>query len=206
MQYPGGPNFHVLPSSSKRVQYFEESLQAPSVPYGFHSNEDVTSTYVIQKLIQQVEELTERLNRITKYLHVDEAEDPTVIISGANLQIVKHQNAKEPERNTRGLGNLIIGYNLPRSRSTPADRTGSHNIIIGDQHSYTGSNSIVFGRKNQAFGNSCIIGGFKNFTHAEYSTVLSGCYNKAYAWNSIILGGWGKQRKQQQLCVEKTLL
>ena len=83
---------------------------------------------------------------------------------------------------------------------------GSHNIIIGDQHSYTCSNSIVFGRKNQAFGNSCIIGGFKNFTHAEYSTVLSGCYNKAYAWNSIILGGWGKQRKQQQLCVEKTLL
>jgi hypothetical protein len=56
-----------------------------------------------------------------------------IIISGANLNIV---NGGGSTQTANGLGNLILGYN--EARGGGADfRSGSHNLVIGQQSNYT---------------------------------------------------------------------
>lgn len=43
------------------------------------------------------------------------------------------------------LGNVIIGYNA--QRTTAATRTGSHYLVVGDQHEWTGYGGIFNGSR-----------------------------------------------------------
>ncbi|MGH7288214.1 MAG: hypothetical protein ACREI8_09390, partial [Myxococcota bacterium] len=62
---------------------------------------------------------------------------------GVNVQVVSGSGATEGLVN--GLGNLIVGYNEDVAQNTciprvgcvnpPAIRTGSHNLVIGAEHS-----------------------------------------------------------------------
>ena len=76
---------------------------------------------------------------------------------GTNVQIQK-DNGVDGVAN--GLGNLIIGRNAERTDLYKAVRTGSHNIVMGDQNGYAGSNSFV--------------GGYRNSVEADYSVILTG--------------------------------
>jgi hypothetical protein len=61
-----------------------------------------------------------------------------VIITGANLRIV---NGLGTTDTTNGLGNLIVGYN--ESRGGENVRTGSHNVVVGQQHNFSRFGGIV---------------------------------------------------------------
>jgi hypothetical protein len=54
-----------------------------------------------------------------------------VVISGANLRIVNGLGSTDT---TNGVGNLIVGYNEPRQFDLPDIRTGSHNVVVGQEH------------------------------------------------------------------------
>ena len=54
---------------------------------------------------------------------------PTIQFSGANVQIV---NGAGVTASTNGEGNLVIGY-----EASGGPRTGSHNLVIGDNESWT---------------------------------------------------------------------
>jgi hypothetical protein len=54
-----------------------------------------------------------------------------VVISGANLRIVNSLGSTDTRN---GLGNLIVGYNEPRQFDLPDIRTGSHNVVVGQEH------------------------------------------------------------------------
>jgi hypothetical protein len=64
----------------------------------------------------------------------------TLRISGVNVQIVNGTGSTD---NLNGLGNLIVGYNTDNGND--ATRTGSHNLVGGDEHSYTSDSGIASG-------------------------------------------------------------
>jgi len=91
-----------------------------------------------------------------------------------------------------GLGNLIIGYNVKghRTVSEPDVRTGSHNLILGDDNNYTSFGSLVAGRfsnSNNAYTSIC--GGYGNTTSQTYTSILGGFGNHAIGNVSVICGG-----------------
>ncbi len=78
------------------------------------------------------------------FLSVD-SEQAAIRIVGANVQIVSGTGVTNDEGDLTGLGNLIIGYN---DGDGTEDRTGSHNLIVGDGHDWTSYGSTVLGKEN----------------------------------------------------------
>ena len=128
---------------------------------------------------------------------------PHVIFTGANVHIRSgHFSGNSYTQN--GLGNLILGYNEP-SGATPAERGGSHNLVIGAQHRYnfgvglvvggmhrlgSDSASVSGGLMNTAGGlSSSVSGGFSNLATGEYSHVSAGARNEASGAFASVSGG-----------------
>jgi trimeric autotransporter adhesin len=98
---------------------------------------------------------------------------PTIVFTGANVQIVSGSGMTN---DSSGKGNLILGYNVSPVLNSwgIGNRSGSHDLIIGDQHWYAGSGNIVSGLHNSVDG---------------WGEVVFGNYNQAANTGSIILGG-----------------
>jgi len=93
-----------------------------------------------------------------------------VIYQGCNVHI---RNALGATATKDATGNLIIGWN--ESVGTP-DRSGSHNVVVGQQHSWSATGGVV--------------AGFANTISAESASILGGARNVADGFGAAILGGW----------------
>lgn len=124
---------------------------------------------------------------------------PTLQITGANLQILSGSGFTNTGFN--GAGNLIIGYD-----ESPGEQTGSHNLIVGNEHSYISAGSIIGGQRNTAanqgtvvFGNnnkansldSSVTGGEGNKTAGAYASVSGGANDTAGGYAGSVSGGSG---------------
>src|SRR5437870_2701652 len=91
-----------------------------------------------------------------------------LIVKGCNVHI-RNGDPSEKTDVKNGLGNLIIGYNAP----TPGqDRTGSHNLVIGDEHTYSSTGGLVAGFQNRLFGSSAsVTGGFDNTAGGLHTSI-----------------------------------
>jgi hypothetical protein len=126
------------------------------------------------------------------YLMVDDASiirglaPPHVIFRGANVHI---QNGTGATDTINGLGNLVIGYNEMHQHSA-TDRTGSHNLIVGQEHRFTSSGGIVAGFNNAIFGTwSSVLAGYSNQTTGTGASVSGGSGNISSGSAASILGG-----------------
>ncbi len=127
------------------------------------------------------------LSELAKYVKVDLNEingvkGPHVIFSGAYVHIRSGSGFTDDGGALKGLGNLIVGYNEPRSLDLvpnliACDRvlTGSHNIVTG------------FGNVVQSYGG--FVAGQQNCIGSAYSSILGGTINEAAGLSSTILGG-----------------
>jgi hypothetical protein len=125
-----------------------------------------------------------------------------VVFTGVNVHVRSGSGATGGAIN--GLGNLIVGYNEDGFAPT-ATRTGSHNLVVGPEHSYSsyggflaGYQNIVSGsyasvsggRDNTASGNSAAIsGGNMNTASGPYSSVSAGQDNTASGLYSSVSAG-----------------
>jgi hypothetical protein len=136
---------------------------------------------------------------------------PELVITGANLRIVNglgRTACLEGETFPgcpNGLGNLIVGYNEPpEPGSGDAVRTGSHNIVVGQELNYSGFGGLVVGFSNTISGGfASVSGGFENianggssvsggsFNTAAGGSVSGGRGNTASGFNSSVSGGTG---------------
>lgn len=66
---------------------------------------------------------------------------PVVVLTGANLQVVNGTGMTE---SGNGVGNVLLGYDV--SSSSSANRQGSHNLVLGDNHSYPAAAELHAGR------------------------------------------------------------
>jgi hypothetical protein len=110
----------------------------------------------------------------------------TLLLSGMNLQVVNGSGATDGSANS--LGNIIIGYNANFGDT----QTGSHNLVIGDRHTYTSTSGVVAGLDNAMTGTrSFVAGGAGNTASGFSSFVGGGIFNTASGDVSFVAGGAG---------------
>lgn len=126
-----------------------------------------------------------------------------VTLSGYNLQIVNGKGRTDdgtkddfgnpiPGKSLSGLGNLIIGYNGPGNDLGAGDvRTGSHNLILGDQNNYSSFGGLVAGADN-AITNiyASVSGGAANTARGDEASVSGGRRNTAGGQFASVSGGY----------------
>lgn len=111
---------------------------------------------------------------------------PTVRFTGVNVQVV--DGSGDTVGGVNGRGNLIVGYN---ERTDSDVRTGSHNLVIGEWHSYTSYGGLIAGIDNRVDGvNSTVAGGALNVASGIRSSVLSGFSNEVTGLDASVLAGW----------------
>lgn len=128
------------------------------------------------------------LQGLLQYVELIEPQDgsaPIIRITGANLQIVNGLGATNGNPGApyavdagsvaaNGAGNLILGYS-EQPLNGPAERDGSHNLIVGPGHEYRSFGAIVLGYQNRAA--------------APYANVAGGAHNQATALGAMVAGG-----------------
>jgi hypothetical protein len=127
--------------------------------------------------------ITDLLDK-TQYLAVSGTE---MYITGANLNIRSGSGSTDGTLN--GLGNLIIGYNEAYVGSI---RTGSHNLVVGNYHSYSSYAGLVAGKGNYITAPfTSVSGGNGNTASNAFASVSGGAGNTASGNASSVSGGAG---------------
>jgi trimeric autotransporter adhesin len=118
-----------------------------------------------------------------------DARGPLARFSGLNMQLV---NGDGTTNTVNGLGNLIVGYDTPHPDAS--DKSGSHYLIVGDEHNYTAYGGLVVGRRNASTAPwASVTGGTWNTASGVYSSVSGGEVNTAYGTSSSVSGGAGNR-------------
>jgi hypothetical protein len=111
---------------------------------------------------------------------------PTVRFTGVNVQVV--DGTGDTDGAVNGKGNLIVGYN----ENALNPRSGSHNLIVGDRHSYTSYGGFVAGLNNTISGpRASVAGGELNTASGIGGSVSGGDSNIASGFSSSVSGGSG---------------
>jgi hypothetical protein len=133
----------------------------------------------LSELRAEIERLAGGLQGVERKTACMSSEGGDTFFTGCNLHV--RDGTGDTDGPTNGLGNLIIGYNetfVPGAR-----RTGSHNLVIGPEHSYTSYGGFV--------------AGFYNTVSAPHASVSGGAFNTA-AMNRAAIGG-GERNKASGL-------
>ncbi|VAX01248.1 hypothetical protein MNBD_GAMMA21-1978 [hydrothermal vent metagenome] len=133
---------------------------------------------------------------------------PTAQFTGVNVQVINGVD----QTTINGLGNMIVGYNAPRNVGNLVcsdgqfidqvacegageiwarrHKTGSHNLVAGDQNSYSQTGGVVFGFRNAINRNYVTVsGGTFNIASGTFSSVSGGVGNIASGFASSVSGG-----------------
>lgn len=114
------------------------------------------------------------------------ANGPLIRFIGANVQIVSGAGTTNARPN--GLGNLIVGYD--EWFGDNGEKSGSHNLVVGDGHNYSRYGGLVVGRRNSITGDyASVSGGQGNIASGAESSVSGGWSNLASGRGSSISGG-----------------
>lgn len=152
-------------------------------------------------LLGRVRELENQVAALeSKLAHVSVEEDPInglngphLIIEGCNVHVRSGSGETDDSAGLTGLGNLLVGYNEPRSQVAHG-RLGSHNLVIGAEHEYPNYGGFVTGFRNAVSGiYSSVSGGTMNEAGGTFSSVSGGGENLASGHRSSVGGGFSNE-------------
>jgi hypothetical protein len=139
---------------------------------------------------QTTGDLEERVATLEAMLAHFTVEGDNLVLSGMNLQVV---NGEGGTGTVNGLGNVIIGYDeatINKHEEILDTKTGSHNLIIGAEHTYTHFGAIVAGEDNASEGpGASVLGGHSNLATGENAVVIAGTENEANGHASVVVAG-----------------
>lgn len=142
---------------------------------------------VVQALIDRVEELEALLEGVSRQ---QVGGRDTLRFEGVNVQVVNGTGSTSGTPN--GTGNLIVGYDA--AFGGVRNRSGSHYVVVGDEHQYTRFGGIVAGFQNTASGDwASVTGGHFHTASGEAASVSGGAGNRASGVGSSVSGGAGGQ-------------
>ncbi len=140
----------------------------------------------IEDLIDEIDVLKARLTALETTLAGVSRNGDILLFEGMNVQIV--DGSGDTEGVVNGLGNLIVGYN--ELRPSGSDKTGSHNLVVGELHNYSSYGGLVAGMRNTVSNfNASVSGGFQNVASGGLSSVSGGNLNEASGTFSSVSGG-----------------
>jgi hypothetical protein len=139
------------------------------------------------ELQEQVDKLRARVDELERILEGVTRDADDLVIAGANLHI-RNGSGKTYAKN--GKGNLIIGYNEPIEAVNSEDRSGSHNLVIGQGHSYSGASGLISGYDNNVSGSySVVLSGVRNTARRSGAVVIGGIANASDSAHGVVVGG-----------------
>lgn len=98
----------------------------------------------LDTLTKQVNTLTAQLATVQTTLQPFRRVGTDVFIEGANLHV---RNGSGRTDSNNGLGNVFVGYN---ERGEGGLQTGSHNVVVGREHTFSSYGGIVAGSRSTA--------------------------------------------------------
>lgn len=127
-----------------------------------------------------------------------------LIFEGCNVHIRNRMGMTDSKDGSvgvgRGTGNLIIGYD--EDGLGDKDRTGSHNVVVGGEHTYSSYGGLVAGYRNSLTGaNASVTGGTFNEAQGSKTSVSGGYANVAIGDSSSVSGGAGNKTNGIQASV-----
>ncbi len=164
--------------------------------------------------VAELEAQVEELSAILEFVHIETEEiygltGPHLIIEGANVHVRSGSGNTldscwpgDPGypncESLTGLGNLIVGYNeriLHLGSGPPRDvRTGSHNLVVGESHTYTSFAGFVAGGSNKVTGShASVSGGTDSEASGDFSSVSGGHRNEASGHLASVSGGQDRE-------------
>ena len=162
---------------------------------GSIDNEEAARTAAVAALQADVDTLEPLMSLapLASYVSVDtgtinDLAGPHVIFSGANVHI-RNGHSWADSLTQNGKGNLILGYNESGGYS-PAERNGSHTVVVGPYHRYNFGVGLVVGYNSRLGGDGASVsGGLSNNAGGEFSSVSGGSNNQATAMAASVSGG-----------------
>jgi len=113
----------------------------------------------------------------------------TLRLTGVNLQLVSGSGSTDGPIN--GRGNLVIGYNSDDLGDGTDVHSGSHNLVIGDDHSYTSYDGLVGGLDNEISApGATVLTGNQNTASSSFAAVTTGGANTADSLYASVTGGY----------------
>ncbi len=166
-----------------------------------HNHHEVYSTKNHVLLLEsRIAKLEQTVNNLAALLKNVAREGQDIFFNGVNLHIVNGTGKTDGSPN--GVGNLIVGYNAPREKSADNNRSGSHNIVVGDMNNYASHGGLVVGLNNTISGDyTSVNGGKLNSATGDFSTVSGGYGNTSAGAYSATGGGRLNKTKGQYATV-----
>jgi len=128
------------------------------------------------------------VSNLKSFVSVD-AKNKNIRITGANLQIVSGSGTSGGKVN--GTGNLIIGYN---ENSGKKAQSGSHNLVIGNEHGYSSHSGIVTGFNSELKAPyAAILSGRNNIVSGSNSGIFGASYSLASGMTAAVCGGYANR-------------
>ena len=142
-------------------------------------------------------EFVARIDEANALLDSVAVDGSDVVFSGVNVHVRSGTGKTDDEGKLTGLGNLIVGYNVEGGGEAD-DRTGSHNIVVGDYHTYSGYGGIVTGSDNAiSSNNNAVLGGYQNSATGSSAAVFGGNDNVAGGSSDVVLGGYESETAEE---------
>jgi hypothetical protein len=148
--------------------------------------ESLSNYYTKSEVDSLLADLDSRVAALETKLASVSVSGDDLYFTGVNVHVRSGSGSTDGTIN--GLGNLIIGYN--EDAGDDATRTGSHNLVVGSEHSWTSFGGFVVGFENFINGPySSVSGGWFNTASGNWSSVSGGRYNTASGYYSSVSGG-----------------
>ena len=113
---------------------------------------------------------------------------PSIVFRGANVQI----KSATGEDDTTGTGNLVVGWDDNPFSFTTGYRSGSNNLVTGDNQTFTSYGCFLAGGGNTAAASLASVGGGTSNTASDSEAAVSGgANNVASGYLSVVSGGNG---------------
>eukprot|EP00457_Paulinella_chromatophora_P010056 gb/GEZN01010143.1/.p1 GENE.gb/GEZN01010143.1/~~gb/GEZN01010143.1/.p1 ORF type:complete len:322 (+),score=31.46 gb/GEZN01010143.1/:140-1105(+) len=166
------------------IMALQTSLQAQIDLLKAEINTLQTVTSTQRSQINDLNTLTEVLDQCVEPY----GGDSKLTITGCNLFV--NNGAGSGNTVLNGVGNIFVGYN-----DNPGSQTGSHNLIVGNGHTFTSYGGFLAGVQNTISApHASIAGGCQNVVGiaglGEFGAILGGFQNKVTNDKGAIVGGF----------------
>jgi hypothetical protein len=150
--------------------------------------EPLSNYYTKSEVDKMISSLTSRITTLEEKPAsvTTENSGQDIVFTGVNVHL--RDGTGDTGGTVNGLGNLIVGYN--EDAGSDAVRTGSHNLVLGVEHSYSSYGGFVTGYANTISGAySSVSGGRNNTASADYSSGVGGRNNTVSGQYASVSGG-----------------
>lgn len=179
----------------------QNKIDASTVENNYLKKSKASQTYATQSSLDSAKSRISALEGKTRDMTRTSINGyQSLVFEGVNVHV---RNGIGNTESKDGTGNLVLGYGETDSDDT---QNGSHNLVVGMNHTYTSYGGVVAGKDNKATGSyasligskssrvsgsfAAVCGGDLNIASGKYASVTGGSDNEAKSKGATVAGGF----------------